>query len=169
MDKLNTVAYNENLQLKYAKNFDCGNDALSSFLRNHDSLDDSFGKTFVMLRNDDSLIGYYNISTGHIEDDGIRLGGAIYINCLAVGKEFQRFKIKDKVYLSDILLADCINRISELRNNSVGFAFVTLSSTDEGLNLYERNGFEPLGEDMKIAKNSGELQCVPMYLPLDYE
>lgn len=70
---------------------------------------------------------------------------------------------------SDILLADCLNRIENIRENALGFAFVTLSSTDEGYNLYEQNGFSPLEEDMKIAKNSGEMSCIPMYLPIDYE
>ena len=84
-------------------------------------------------------------------------------------KEYQRYKLDEDTYASDALLADCLNRITDIRENELGFAFVTLSSTDEGLYLYERNGFYPLEEDMKISKNPGEKTCSPMYLPIDYE
>lgn len=150
--------------------FDCGNPALTAFLRSYDALDDMFGKTYVMLENEKTVIGYYNISTGCIEDNNrIRIGGAVYINCLAVDKDYQRKKLNGIHYYSDILLADCLNRIEDIRNNSLGFAFVTLSSTDEGYYLYERNGFSVIEDDMNLAKNDGELSCVPMYLPIDYE
>ena len=45
----------------------------------------------------------------------------------------------------------------------------TLSSTEEGKRLYERNYFEELDDSMTFAKNDGELKCTPMYLPLDLE
>lgn len=71
-------------------------------------------------------------------------------------------------YFSDILLHDCFMRTDELREQ-IGFSLITLSSTEEGDYLYERNGFFELEEDMSIAKNQGEDKCSPMYLPLDYE
>lgn len=164
-----TVRFTRDVQ-KNAFIFDCGNQALTSFLKNYPSLDPMFGTTYVMLENEKTIIGYYNISTGCIENySGIRTGGSVYINCFAVDKNYQRKKLNGIHYYSDILLADCIKRIKDIRNNSLGFVFVTLSSTDEGYYLYERNGFSPLEEDMKIAKNDGELSCIPMYLPIDYE
>ena len=169
MNKYITVEFTEDIQKKSTDCFDGGNPALTAFLKSHDAFDDMFGKTYVMM-SENKIIGYYNISTGCIEDySGIRTGGSIYINCLAVDKNYQKKKIKSTDYYSDILLADCLNRIENIRENALGFAFVTLSSTDEGYNLYERNGFSPLEEDMKIAKNSGEMSCIPMYLPIDYE
>ena len=94
----------------------------------------------------------------------------MYINCFAVDKEFQRIKAHDSLYISDILLADCMNRIESLRQEYVGLAFVSLSSTEEGIHLYERNGFESAADnEMQFAKNPGELKCIPMYLPIDYE
>ncbi|MDE5569206.1 MAG: GNAT family N-acetyltransferase [Ruminococcus sp.] len=169
MNKKYTIEiYTKDIKNNLSSGFDCGNDALTAFLKSYDALDDMFGKTYVMI-SDDRIIGYYNISTSCIENDkGIRIGGSVYINCLAVDKHYQKVK-RGEYYISDILLADCLNRIENIRENTLGFAFVTLSSTDEGYYLYERNGFSPLEEDMKIAKNYGELSCVPMYLPIDYE
>lgn len=164
-----TVEFTKDIQKKLACYFDCGNLALTTFLKNYDALDDMFEKTYVMI-SDNKIIGYYNISTSCIEDySDIRTGGSVYINCLAVDKNYQKKKIKSTDYYSDILLADCLNRVTDLRESSLGFAFVTLSSTNEGYYLYERNGFSPLEEDMKIAKNIGEDTCISMYLPLDYE
>lgn len=165
-----TVPYTHELQKLYAKKFDCGNDLISSILRDENSLRDMEGKTYVML--DESrgrIIGYYNISTGDLADGKyIRLGGSIYIKYFAVDCDYQNTKWDDD-YIADILLGDCMNRIMEIREQSVGFAFVTLSSTKEGLRLYERNDFSYLDEDMILAKGEKENDCIPMYLPIDYE
>lgn len=162
-----TVKLTEKMQDKLSQSFDCGNSALTAFLKSHEALDNFFGITYVIL-SDSGIIGYYNISTGHIEDEThIRMGGTVYINCLAIDIKYQKKKFMDSYY-SDVLLNDCLKRIEDLRNK-VGFAFVTLSSTDEGYHLYDRNGFCQLEDDMKIAKNNGEDTCIPMYLPLDYE
>ncbi len=61
------IPYTRELQQKYASKFDCGNEALNMFLRDSISLDPIYGKTFVLI-SDDVIVGYYNISTGHIED-----------------------------------------------------------------------------------------------------
>lgn len=166
-----TEKFTELTQSELSQSFDCGNEALSLFLKSHDALDDFFGKTYVMIdRSNHCVIGYYNISTGHVEDAfHIRMGGTIYINCLAIDKKYQKRKIESGFYYSDVLLGDCFKRISDLRDEYIGFAFVTLSSTGEGYHLYERNGFFRMEEDMQIAKNTGEDTCTPMYLPLDYE
>lgn len=162
-----TIKLTEKIQKELSQSFDCGNPALTAFLKSYEALDDFFGVTYVIL-SDTSIIGYYNISTGHIEDEThVRMGGTVYINCLAIDKKYQKKKFMTSYY-SDVLMNDCLQRIENLRNE-VGFAFVTLSSTDEGFHLYERNGFCELEEDMKMAKNSGEDTCIPMYLPLDYE
>lgn len=169
MNKQHTEKLTKALQNQYTRDFDCGNDALSSFIRSHEALDDFFGKTYIMLINN-VLIGYYNIGTGHIEEnDSVRMGGSIYINCLAIDKRFQKIRISKDYYYSDFLLIDCIERITALREDYIGFGFVTLSSTEEGHYLYKRNGFSELEDDMRIAKNTGEDTCLPMYLPIDYE
>lgn len=167
MNDYTTVKLTKEIQSSLSQSFDCGNQALSSFLKSYDALDDFFGTTYVMISGK-TIVGYYNISTGHIQDNNIiRIGGAVYINCLAVDKKYQKKKINN-FYFSDILLFDCFKKIKKFREN-VGFGFVTLSSTDEGHYLYERNGFFKLEDDMQIAKNHGEDTCIPMYFPLDYE
>ncbi len=169
IETFHTVSYSKELQKQYSSNFDCGNEAINIFLRSSDALDPLFGKTYVLVL-DNSIVGYYNISTGHIEDDqGLRMGGTVYINYLALDREYHKVKLDEEGYVSDFLLGDCFNRVLYLQDNCIGFSFITLSSTAEGYNLYKRNGFEELEEDMKIAKNDGEKTCIPMYLPLDLE
>lgn len=171
MNNCTTTKFTKEIQAQLSQSFDCGNEGLSLFLKNYEALDDFFGKTYVMIdEKNRRIIGYYNISTGHIEDEThIRMGGTIYINCLAIDKQYQKRKIESGAYYSDILLADCLQRINDFRDEFVGFGFVTLSSTKEGYRLYERNGFFELEDEMHMAKNSGENTCIPMYLPLDYE
>ena len=51
----------------------------------------------------------------------------------------------------------------------IGFSFITLCSTKEGLHLYQRSGFEPIDEDMIIIQDESEKGCYQMYYPLDIE
>ena len=167
-----TLKYTLELQEKYSSKFDCGNWNINSFIKERISLDSFFGTTYVLIANDE-LIGFYNISTGYIEQekDEIyeRQGGAIYINYLAIDVKYQKFKYNEDWYMSDLLLNDCISRCISIQDNIIGFSFITLSSTKEGYYLYERNGFSQLDDDMYFAKNSGEQYCTSMFLAMDFE
>lgn len=48
----------------------------------------------------------------------------------------------------------------------VGLMFITLQSTKQGEQLYIRNDFELLDNDMTISKLQEEVDCIPRYLPL---
>ena len=73
-DTFHTIPYTKELQKLFVSKFDCGNEAINMFLRDSGSLAPLFGKTYVLI-SEDAIVGYYNISTGHIEDDyGIRMG-----------------------------------------------------------------------------------------------
>ena len=103
-----------------------------------------------------------------------KIGGAVHINCFALDERYhgllQTYTDEGvKVNLSDVLLDDCMHRIEILRDEYVGFSFVTLSSTREGYSLYERNGFEILEEDMNFSVEDSEEECIPMYLAIDIE
>ena len=74
-----------------------------------------------------------------------------------------------KYFLSDFLLDHCLETIEMLRNDYIGFSFVTLNSTREGYSLYTRNGFEELDEDMHFSIYESDIECIPMYLALDIE
>ena len=76
---------------------------------------------------------------------------------------------EEKIYISDLLLDDCLQRVEQLRKEYVGIAFVTLNSTEEGVWLYTRNDFEPLEEDMFFSIEDSDLKCTQMYLPLELE
>lgn len=65
--KINVVQYDASLQ-KLASSFHSGNEYLDQFLKQSNSLDDNFGKTYVLLADDNSsIVGYYNIGLGYIE------------------------------------------------------------------------------------------------------
>lgn len=177
-NKLNVVPYDASLQ-GLASDFRSGNAYLDQFLDLPISLHSGFGKTFVLLSADGkTLIGYYNIGTGYIEQvEGERvfkMGGSVHINCFALDNRYHgllQATTEDgtRVNLSDVLLDECLQRIERIREEQVGFAFVTLSSTREGFHLYQRSGFETLEDDMNFSVEGTDAECIPMYLPLDYE
>ena len=74
-----------------------------------------------------------------------------------------------KINLSDILLDNCMEKIEEIREKYAGFTFVTLCSTQQGYSLYSRNGFDNLEEDMSFAIEDSDIECIPMYLPMDIQ
>lgn len=167
--------YNRAYQ-KFASGFHSGNYYLDYFLRNDSSLDDNYGKTYVLLDDDEQkIIGYYNLGLGSVELDQEgekrKIGGAIHINGLALDGKYHRAlyeatKEGNRVNVSDFLLNCCLDKVEELRKEHVGFPFVTLSSTEEGYRLYKRNGFEDLDEDMSFSIEDTEENCRPMYLSL---
>ena len=74
-----------------------------------------------------------------------------------------------EVYWSDMLLNDCLQRIRYIRQEHVGFLFVTLTASRAGIHLYKRFGFMELDEDMSISMSDDEKsgKGVQMYLPLE--
>ena len=176
--RLNVVPYDAGLQ-KLASSFHSGNDFLDRFLNGSLALDANIGKTFVFLSEDDkTIIGYYNLGLGYIEqnDFGIRkkAGGAVHINSFALDEKYHgllQANTEDgmKINLSDILLDNCMEKIEEIREKYAGFTFVTLCSTQQGYSLYSRNGFDNLEEDMSFAIEDSDIECIPMYLPMDIQ
>lgn len=71
--KITVVLYDASLQ-KLASSFHSGNDYLDRFLRVPDSLDDNIGRTYVLAFEDrKTIIGYYNLGVGYIEQIAYRL------------------------------------------------------------------------------------------------
>ena len=167
-----TVPLTKELQTDLSGSFNCGNLNIDMFIKSPEALDPLFGKTYILYSGKE-LIGYYNISTGHIEHNtdtsSERQGGSLYLNYFAVNDKFQKIKYNENWYISDWLLMDCISRAIYIQENVVGFSFITLSSTEEGLYLYKRNGFEELEDDMRFVKNRGEEPCTAMFLAMDFE
>ncbi|MDO4266226.1 MAG: N-acetyltransferase [Eubacteriales bacterium] len=177
-DNTNIIPYTKELQC-LAQNFASGNDYLDRFLKSEESLTKYFGKTFVYVSEDNShIIGYYNLGVGYIEqiNNSVRykLGGAIHINCFALDQKYhgllQGYDADgQKINLSDVLLSDCLDRIHEMLGEKIGYAFVTLNSTQEGHSLYERNDFSDLEEDMNFSAEKSDVRCIPMYYSLQNE
>lgn len=177
-NSINVVLYDAGMK-SLASSFHSGNDYLDQFLRNPSALSESYGKTYVFLSSDgNTIIGYYNIGVGYIEQmfsyGRVRMGGSAHVNCFALDEKYhgllqQQLPDGTKINLSDVLLDDCIRRIRHIRATEIGFSFITLCSTQQGISLYKRNAFEELDEDMAFSVEETDQDCVLMYLPLDYE
>lgn len=160
---------------RLASNFSCGNFHIDRFIKSPLALDSKYGKTYVWVTNDNKgIIGFYNIEAGSVDQlvDGERskMGGAIHINDFALDSRYQKIKIGEHSYISDLLLKDCIDRIRFIRDQFLGCTFITLQSNEAGRKLYLRNDFEQIEIDMDVTKTEEkETGCIAMYLPLDIE
>lgn len=172
--KLNVYRLDANLQ-KLASNFKCGNDNIDDFLKTSKALDNGIGITYVWLSEDeDKILGYYNFTTGSLDtidsDLRIKSGGAIHLNEFAMDISCHGISVQD-VNMSDLLLYDFISRATFIRDNYVGYSFITLRSTSQGYNLYKRHDFEDVEEDMDFSPTMGKDSDggSMMYLPLGIE
>ncbi len=166
-----TVPLNTDLH-RLALNFDCGEwSNINSFLRSHQSLDPRYGKTFIWLDDEQTkIVGFYTLTTGLVETQNVKSGGSIHIRDFALDKEYRGVTLDGSCYrLSDFLLNDCLHRIEYIRQNHVGFSFITLFSTPAGEKLYSRNGFEYVEEDMYFPKEEDDGKTKAMYRPVDIE
>ena len=178
MNVINILKYTKKFQ-RLANTFDCENQVINSFIRQDYAFDENQGITYIMVdKNMSRIIGFYTIETSRIDEEECidstkilkPMGGAIHINYFAMNKEFQKYKIGKingrNIHLSDYLLTDCENRILSIRN-IVGASFITLSSTEQGYNLYKRNSYENFEDDMYIAIKEKDLYGYKMYKCID--
>lgn len=157
--------------------FHSGNSHLDNFIKQRSAFDTSIGKTYLCLTdNEDFLIGYYTLSMGSIEGNisglPFKEGGSAHINCFAVDKSFQDTVFVDlgngnRLYISDIMWEDCLDRIRTIRDTYIGAAYITLTSTEEGKHFYLRNDFECLDASYTFPREESEIGCIPMYYDLD--
>ncbi|MCI5996173.1 MAG: hypothetical protein MRZ45_09575 [Blautia sp.] len=162
------------------KKFQCGNIVIDNFLKGSCALNENQGITYIMLSDKkDSIIGYYNIEVGRIDQIEVvghevlykPMGGAVNINYLAIHSDYQGIQIAEtegkRIFLGDILLGDCEKRVLELRKQ-VGIAFVTLCSTEKGYHLYSvRNSYEDFDEDMNNFVQESDRGCYKLYKCID--
>ncbi|MBO6208025.1 MAG: N-acetyltransferase [Lachnospiraceae bacterium] len=176
--KINTELYRNEMR-KMALEFSSGNGFLDHFLKSDEAFDDGIGKTFVWInKKRTKIIGYYNIGVGYIDtyngDDKYKIGGSVHLNFFALDSDYRGVSVEtradgSRLKVSDQLFADFMQKVYELRENYIGFSFVTLAATDEGYSLYKRNMFEELDDDLHFSLKDDEKGCRPMYLALDYE
>ena len=71
-----------------ALHFDCGSSKnINAFLKSQKSLDPNYGKTFVLLDEEQTVIvGFYTLTTGLVEQESIKTGGSIHIRDFALDK-----------------------------------------------------------------------------------
>lgn len=159
------------------KNFNSGNVYIDGFFKSEMAFNSFIGTTYVLMNDEATVIvGYYNICSGqldeYIDENRVCIGPSVYINNLAVDKKFQKtvFFQDDsgiKIYYSDILLRDCINRVLNVITPNCGASFITLSSTTDGESLYLRNDFEYLEDNMVLSHSKTDFECKPMFLSLE--
>lgn len=152
--------------------FHSGNDFIDNFINSTECLDEGLGITYIFLGQDNSIVAYFNITTGAIIDtsnSGLKTGGSVHINKFGLDVKYQGVYLNDgESKLSDMLFYLCLQYIMNLRNY-IGFTFITLCSTKEGVHLYQRAGFEFVEEDMSVAHDFEEKGCYEMYFALDLE
>lgn len=168
---LNIYRLDANFQ-KLASNFSCGNITIDNFLKSSNAIDSSIGITYVWLDADNKeVLGYYNYTTGSLDiidnDYRIKSGGAVHLNEFAMAEKCHGLSINE-INMSDMLLDDFITRVSYIKENCIGFTFITLRSTNMGYNLYKRHDFEDVEDDMDFAPTEGKDSDGGrmMYLPL---
>lgn len=164
---------------RLADSFFSGNEFLDGFLKSKDAFNDGIGKTFVWVdEKRTEIIGYYNLGVGYIDtydgDDKYKVGGSVHLNFFALNRLYRGVVVQikndgTKIRVSDQLFADFMSKVYKLREEFIGFSFVTLAATDEGISLYRRNLFEELDADLHFSLKDDEIGCKPMYLALDRE
>ena len=156
-----------------ARTFDCCNDALNNFLKDPSRLYDESFKTWVYLTRDrETIIGYFAISAGSLDqmEEGKRekIGGSIHLDCFAIDKRFQNRRADGNILFCDILFAELLRLCREVQNLYIGVTFITLEATPEGKRLYARFDFSELEEDLIFSPHAGDsFSGCKMYFVLD--
>lgn len=161
---------NENHHL--VNTFDCKNSVINNFLKSENALDSNQGVTYILLNdNKDEVIGFYNIGISRIDQVqtigdntySTYMGGAAVINYLALDSSLQHTYIEDGYSYGDYLLICCEDNLLSLRSK-IGFSFIAISSTQEGLHLYkDKHDYEEFEEDMSIVVQESDKQCIKLY------
>lgn len=152
---------NEPIRLSAAhnrENFDCGNDALNTFLKNvagqHDNK--SVSKTFVIADNNDpvKLAGFYTLAMRNLTPKELlppemakRLPASvpgITLARLAVDKNYQRLGIGES------LLVDAMIRAKKVSLEIGGFALFVDAKDGDVADFYKKYGFVQLPSDPLI-------------------
>lgn len=159
-----------------ASRFRSDNIVIDNFIKSEKALDANLGVTYLLI-DDDELLGFYNIGVGQINSivsiNGTSyyalMGGAVYINYLALDKGYQHtLLIKDShFYYGDYLLRKCERKILALRK-CIGASFIVVHSTPEGYRLYhDRNDYEDFEEDMNSFVQESDKSCYRLYKCID--
>ena len=154
--------------------FDCKNTVINNFLKSEKALDSNQGVTYILLNNSkDKIIGFYNIGISRIDQVqsigdttyATYMGGTAVLNYLALNEPFQYTYMlpEDSYSYGDYLLDNCESKLLSLRNK-IGFSFITISSTKEGLHLYrDKHDYEEFEEAMSIVVQESDKQCIKLY------
>lgn len=165
---------NENHHL--VNTFDCKNTVINNFLKSENALDLNQGVTYILLNDTkNEVIGFYNIGISRIDQVqtigrntySTYMCGAAVINYLALDSSLQHTYIEEGYSYGDYLLTCCEDKLLSLRNQ-IGFTFIAISSTQEGLHLYrDKHDYEEFEEDMSIVVQESDKQCVKLYKWVD--
>jgi GNAT superfamily N-acetyltransferase len=129
--------------------FDCGVDALNIYLKNYalQNIRNSSSRTYVALKNDSCIIGYFSLAFGSVEHKAspprITRGLGHYpvpvliIARLAVDKDYQKIGLGKALVKHALLKALNAAEIAGLR------AVIVHAKDANAKNFYERFGFVP--------------------------
>lgn len=161
-----------NTNFALVNTFDCKNSVINNFLKSDNALDQNQGITYILLNDsEDQIIGFYNIGISRIDQIqtignstySTYMGGSAVINYLALDSSFQHTYLLEGFTYGDYLLQNCEYTLLSIRKR-IGFSFITISSTQEGLHLYcDKHDYEEFEEDMSIVVQESDKTCVKLY------
>ena len=131
------------------KNFDCGVDALNSFLSKYALKNDSLGigKTFVAVTKEKIIAGYFTLATAQLAFQELSMDyqsklpkypvPSLRIARLAVDIKYQ------KKGIGKWLLANAFRKIITV-SEITGLKFIIVDAKESSKSFYERYGFQKL-------------------------
>jgi ribosomal protein S18 acetylase RimI-like enzyme len=134
--------------------FDCGDDALNSYLRrfalaNHQA---GYARTFVSCDSSDSVFGYYTLTASQVlhgyASERLAKGAARHPIPVALLARLAVDKSAQGRHLGRSLLLDAIRRVLNAAESLGIRALLVHAKNDRAANFYRRQaGFEPLPGD----------------------
>ena len=155
--KIELLTINHNL-----KNFDCGDEDLNDFLKNH-ALKEQNKKLNVthLITYKNSIVGYFSLLTDKVNVKDIKneeIKESIIQNLKNKYKTIPSVKIGrlaiDKKYakqgIGSFILEHLIITLNEISKKDIGFRLITVEGYAEAYHFYTTNNFVPLQNDEKF-------------------
>lgn len=160
--------------LVHINSFDCGNEALNTYLRK-DALTDPDSVTYIVYDSDTNiLVAYFSLSCGAIyfdvgykENIKFMTYRAVEIKNFAVCRAYQDLKFRDEdenlVLFSAALLEHIkLDIIFHFTENHCGASRIILYSTPVAVKFYRNSGFKDFLENFIYDSSPYLEDCVPM-------
>lgn len=164
--------------IRFIKNFDCGNNNINNFLKCEaiNYSESGLSKPYIFIDDNHEVLGFFTIKCSAIQYMLSEIASmylpSIEIEYFAIDISLHKLKydsedtLEDGIYnFSDDLLCTILSKCKDI-SDVIGARFITLYSVLDAIEFYQRNGFKKFEEDMNEYKNSNVEDCVALYLEL---